>query len=285
MKSVQTTTGDAGVGVLATAAGASAPDQLDMMIEQARAGKRLGKAHTLRGVRLIDRDLSGANLACADLSRANLTKANLVGARLEGAVLFGATLDRAELLKADLRGADLTDSSATGAGFGGADLEGANFFNTKLAGATFTQSNLKAVDFRTADLTGARLRECCMHGADLSRSVLRGSDLKDSDVTGASFKDADLRESKLAGLRGATSANWIGADIQNVDFRGAYLVRRQIVDQNYLDEFRRQSRMTEAFYWIWWATSDCGRSLLRWVCGSPRWPSCSPSRTSLSRST
>ena len=264
MKSVQMTTAHSGDGALATAAGESTPDQLDMMIEQVCAGKRLGKEHTLRGARLIDRDLSGADLRGADLSRANLAKANLVGARLEGAVLFGAILDRAELLKADLRGADLTDASATGAGFGGANLEGANFFNTKLAGATFTQSNLKTVDFRAADLTGVRLRECCLHGADLSRSVLHGADLKDSDVTGASFEDADLRESKLAGLRGASSANWIGADIQHVDFRGAYLVRRQIVDQNYLDEFRRQSRMTEVFYWIWWVTSDCGRSFLRW---------------------
>lgn len=265
---MQTTTSHGADTALATAT-ESASDELDELIEQLRAGTPLGTDRSLRGASLIYKDLSGANLAGADLrgadlSRANLTKANLVGAKLEGAIFFGATLDQAELLKADLKGADLTESSARGAGFGGADLEGATFFNSKLAGASFTQSNLKKADFRTADLTGARLRECCMHETDLSRSVLRGSDLKGSDVTGASFEGADLRESTLMWLRGATDANWIDADIQNVDFCGAYLVRRQIVDQNYLHEFRRQSRMTEVVYWIWWATSDCGRSFLRW---------------------
>ena len=249
-------------------AGASA-DPIDAAIARARAGTKLGSEITLRGAKLIGRDLSGANLAGvdlrgADLSRANLTKASLVGARLEGTALFGATLDQAELLKADLRSADLTQCSARGTGFGGADLEGATLFNSTLTGASFTQSNLSSADFRTADLTGARLRECCLHGADLSQCVLVGADLKGSDVTGATFEQADLRESRFGGVRGAGRANWIGADILNVDFCGAYLVRRQILDQNYLHEFRTQSRLSEAVYWIWWVTSDCGRSFVRW---------------------
>ena len=244
-------------------------DPVDTLIEEVRAGKRLGPGRTLRGVTLIDRDLSGANLAGADLrgtdlSRANLTRANLVGARLGGAVLFGATLDHAELLKADLRGADLTQASAREAGFGGANLEGANLFNAVLTAATFTQSNLTGADLRTADLSGARLRECCLHGVDCSQSVLRDADLGGSDVGGATFQGANLRQSRLSGVRGATDANWIGADILDVDFCGAYLVRRHILDQNYLHEFRGQSRTTEAVYWVWWATSDCGRSFVRW---------------------
>ena len=246
-----------------------ATDPVDVLVAEIRSGKRLRPGQTLRGATLIDRDLSGVNLAGvdlsgADLSRANLTRANLVGAKLEGTVLFGATLDHAELLKADLRGADLTPASARETGFGGAVLEEANLFNATLTGATFTQSNLKGVDARTADLTGARLRECCLHDADCSQSALRETDLAGSDVRGATFEGADLRRSKLSGLRGATKANWIGADILDVDFCGAYLVRRHILDQNYLHEFRRQSKTTEAVYWVWWVTSDCGRSFVRW---------------------
>ena len=141
--------------------GPAAPvlEPLDPVVEQLRAGKRLGTNHTLRGAKLIDCDLSGANLAGvdlsgADLSRANLTSANLVGATLEDTVLFGATLDQAELLQANLRRANLTEVSAKGTGFGRADLEGAQFFNGTLAGASFTQANLTETDFRTADLTG-----------------------------------------------------------------------------------------------------------------------------------
>ena len=244
-------------------------ETLDAILEGVRAGGRLPAGVTLRDAKLIGRNLAGANLAGvdlrgADLSRADLTKANLVGAQLEGAVLFGATLDQAELLKGNLRGADLTQCSAKGAGFGGADLEEANFFSSTLTGASFTQSNLTRTDFRTADLTGALLRECRMSGADLSQCVLVGVDLKGCDATGASFEGADLRESRLGGLRGGGRAKWIGADILNVDFCGAYLVRRQILDQNYLHEFRTQSRLTEVVYWIWWVTSDCGRSFVRW---------------------
>ena len=242
---------------------------VDALIAQMRSGKRLQPGDAFRGATLIDRDLSGVNLAGADLSgtdlsRTNLTRANLVGTNLEGAVLFGATLDHAELLKANLRGADLTQASARGTGFGGADLDKANLFNATLTGATFTQANLTGVDARTADLTGARLRECCLHDADCSQSVLCEADLGESDVRGATFEGADLRRSRLSGVREGTAANWIGADILDVDFRGAYLVRRHIVDQNYLHEFRRQSKTTEAVYWVWWATSDCGRSFVRW---------------------
>ena len=256
-------------GGMATALATQDPDDVTAVIDRIRRGARLRPSDSLRGANLMNQDLSGLNLAGvdlrgADLSRTNLTKANLVGARLEGAVLFGATLDHAELLKADLRGAGMTQCSARNAGFGGAVLENATLFNATLKGASFTHSNLKAADFRAANLTGARLRDCCMRDADFSRSVLRGSDLKESDTTGASFHDAELQGSKLNGLRGASQANWIGADILNVDFCGAYLVRRQILDQNYLHEFRSQGRMAEVLYRIWWATSDCGRSFTRW---------------------
>ncbi len=61
------------------------------------------------------------------------------------------------------------------------------------------------------------------------------------------------------------TANWIGVNVTDVDFNGAYLVRRHLMDENYLHEFRRQNRFSALLYWIWWATSDCGRSLLRWT--------------------
>ncbi len=66
-------------------------------------------------------------------------------------------------------------------------------------------------------------------------------------------------------LRDLKSAQCIGADIRDINFAGAYLMRRFIVDQNYLKEFRDSSRMSGFIYKIWWLTSDCGRSVMRWV--------------------
>ncbi len=42
------------------------------------------------------------------------------------------------------------------------------------------------------------------------------------------------------------------------------MVRRWIIDENYLHEFRTGSRRAEWIYRLWWITSDCGRSFWRW---------------------
>ncbi len=89
--------------------------------------------------------------------------------------------------------------------------------------------------------------------------------LKDSDLDHANFELADLRGARLLVINHFESASWIGADIRGIDVRGAYIVRRHIMDENFLYEFRRQGKASEYLYWIWWLTSDCGRSLTRWA--------------------
>ncbi len=86
-----------------------------------------------------------------------------------------------------------------------------------------------------------------------------------STVEGANFDDADLRGARLRALVGFESASWFGVDLRDVNFAGAYRLRRFIADENYLREFREAGRLENALYWIWWATSDCGRSLGRWM--------------------
>jgi hypothetical protein len=75
---------------------------------------------------------------------------------------------------------------------------------------------------------------------------------------------ADLRGSSLTQMVGYDLASWIGVDIRDINFAGAYEMRRFIIDQNYLKEFKDRSKWTNAVYHFWWATSDCGRSVLRW---------------------
>ncbi len=45
---------------------------------------------------------------------------------------------------------------------------------------------------------------------------------------------------------------------------GSYGVGRYIRDENYLDEFKNTNRYYRVMYYIWKATSNCGRSLLLW---------------------
>jgi uncharacterized protein YjbI with pentapeptide repeats len=218
----------------------------------------------LTGEQLAGLDFSRADLSGADLTRADLSGACLRGSKLHGASLNGAKLTGAELLGADLSEADLSECVGHSVGFGGADLHGAKLFNADLEGATFTKSSLAGADLRAAKLRKSRFLEADLTGAELSRADMRGAELEHSAVGGASFVETDLRNASLRGLSGHETANWIGTDIVGVDFCGAYLVRRTIGDQNYLHEFRTQNRLNAVLYQLWWLSSDCGRSFMRW---------------------
>jgi len=243
-------------------------------LDELRRKRDAGEASTptalqLQNLRLLDADLSeldlsGSDFSGSDLSGANFSSSRLAGAKLNGCVLHGACLDDAELLGAELSGADLTEASAERAGFGHTTLTDAKAFALRADGASFSSAQLQRVDLRTAQLAGARLREAQLSEAVLENCALREADMVDAEVSGASFRNADLREARFRGLRGYRTTDWVGADVRNVDFAGAWLVRRHILDENFLAEFRSQSPTHEKLYQLWWLTSDCGRSLYRW---------------------
>jgi uncharacterized protein YjbI with pentapeptide repeats len=243
----------------------------DAVLRRLREGGNSPPQETdLSGMNLRGEDLSGLNLSrCdfsgADLSQANLAKTNLSFSRLVGANMQQAQLDECEFLGADLSGANLNECSAKRTGFGGATLTGATLFHGNLEGASLSKAQLQSADFRTAKLNHARIRESNLADADLTQAELREADLSQSRLDRTVFRNADLRGSQFKGIMNFTESDWIGVDIRNVDFTGAYLVRRHIIDENYLSEFRSRNRMTRMIYLVWWITSDCGRSFGRWA--------------------
>lgn len=218
----------------------------------------------LRGADLSGLNLSGADFSEADLSQSNLSDTKLFKAKLAGANLLKAVMNNAELTGASLSHANLENVRAHNCGFGMADFAGARLFNADLTGSTLTKGSLAAADLRCAVLDHARLREVDFTGADLTGASLRHADLAKSTVTEATFDNADLREVRLRQVAGFEKASWIGVDIRDINFAGAYRLRRFVVDQNYLKEFREINRFCQIVYRIWWLTSDCGRSLSRW---------------------
>jgi uncharacterized protein YjbI with pentapeptide repeats len=221
------------------------------------------------GADLRERDLRGLNLgrvdlAGADLTGADLRDADLSGASLVGACLHGADLRGARLLHADLTGADLSIVNGSDVALGGATLDGAVLFGADLSNASLSHASLRDADVRTTRFEGARLIGADLTGADLSRADLTGADMTDAVLGGASLHDAGMSATVVRGIRGAEDADWVGASFSSADFTGAYLARREAIDQNYLHEFRRRSRLHEWLYRLWWVTSDCGRSFLRW---------------------
>jgi uncharacterized protein YjbI with pentapeptide repeats len=221
------------------------------------------------GARLINADLSGLDLSGADLSGADLTNATLQGCRFAGTKLVGTTfhgadIRDAEFLAANLAGADLSECEGGRASFGGADLSGARLFDSRFQGGVFSGAKMPGVDIRAANLQGARLRDVDLSNSDFSRCNLREADLEGCSVVGAKLDGSTLCGAHLKGMKGFRQAAWIGVDLRDVDFSGAYLLRRFVMDQNYLFEFRRQGGAHELVYKLWWLTSDCGRSLARW---------------------
>ncbi|MEM7516633.1 MAG: pentapeptide repeat-containing protein, partial [Planctomycetota bacterium] len=199
------------------------------------------------------------------LSRANLRGATLLGTCLKDANLFGANLEEAECSGADFTGALLRGVRAQRAGFGMAQLEGASFALAELEGASFTSANLNGADFSGVRARSVRFSNADLCGARFEAADLQEADLSDAQVSGATFRRSDLRNASLRGVRGYTSADWIDVDVRDTNFSGAHLCRRYILDQNYLQEFKSQGTFAKIVYWIWFATSDCGRSLLRWA--------------------
>lgn len=242
----------------------------DRVVESLRNTKRPPPGQPdLRGIDLSGEQLPGVDLSRCDLSEANLSECNLEGANLSWAQLKGASLFRAQLrecefLNANLTEADLTECHAQRAGFGRANLTETVFLGGDCRQATFGNANLQHADFRAANLGGARIRDADLTHTNFAAADLRHADFQNSLVRQADFSDADLREAHLKGIKGFTEAKWLGTDIRSVDFCGAYMVRRFIMDENYLYEFRTLNNFSAALYKIWWLTSDCGRSFLRW---------------------
>ncbi len=209
-------------------------------------------------------DLSGADFSYSNLSGANFSQARLFGASFKKASLRGANLEEAELFGADLSEADLEGVKAEKAGFGKARLEKARLFRAHLPKSTFTKAYLGKADLRLANLARARMREVDLSEADCAEASFIGADLSLSRVREANFYNADFRGARLRSLKDYEKASWIGVDIRGINLAGAYMLRRFIMDQNFLKEFKERSRFHHLVYYLWWLTSDCGRSMTRW---------------------
>jgi len=239
-------------------------------IEAIRDGRDPGGCVDFSGLSFVGEDLSCLDLKAvdftgADLSRCNLKDANLFGAQLAGATLFETDLSGAEMSGANLEGANLEGAILKHTGLGMARLAGASLTRAQMEGVTLTEADLTGADLRMANMRHARARAANFTGVDLTKADCADAEFDGSLVKGTTLDGACLRAARLSGLRGYKEASWIGVDLRDIDFTGAYLCRRFANDQNFIEEFRRQSKWSQVVYRLWYFTSDCGRSVLRWA--------------------
>ncbi len=226
------------------------------------------------------KDLSGKSFLGKDFSGLELTEVNFTGCELsrcnfenticqntifDKATLFQAKLDGGEFLGASFKETNLDECSAKNAGLGRANFHKATFKRASLPGATFVNADLSHADFTLAKLPKARMLEANLTHVHASQADMSEVDIREANLDHGTFNKTCLKGAQFRGVTNYVTAYWIGADIRDVDFAGAYLVRRHIADENYLDEFQKQSDLHKKIYWVWWLTSDCGRSLFRWA--------------------
>lgn len=219
----------------------------------------------LSGADLRSVDFSRCDLRHADLRQTRLQHANFGWANLEEANLSHAALEAVVFVGANLSRAVLGECNGARAEFGSANLSGASLMNGTFPDAGFAEANLADADLRAADLTGVSFRHSNLHGASLKRANLTRADLKQAIVSRADFESANLQGARLLGIQKFETASWVGVDLRDTNFTGAYMARRHILDANYLFEFRSRGAFHLWLYRFWWLTSDCGRSLLRWA--------------------
>ena len=189
----------------------------------------------------------GRDLRHADLSQANLYEGDLNGANLSEAMLRGADLRKAELRDADLGKADLRF----------ADVRGAD---------------LRAAHLRQAELWGADLRKAALFQAELSGAECSWTDLRGANLDFAEMRrtpqagNKPPRETSFARARFDDTTSFLAVRTNEVDWTLAARLKRHVEDQQWLYEWRTQSKWhSRVLYHLWSFTCDCGRSFLQWA--------------------
>ena len=209
-------------------------------------------------------DFSFINLSGAIFDRCNLSGANFFKATLHKVSFKEANLQNAEFTASELNKADFEKADASNAGFGASIMKEVSCFQANFSNTTLSKTIMTNSDFRMVNFSGARFLGAQMDKCDFTKANFQNAELSDSNLNKSVFRDVDLRGANLKLIKNYTSCDWYGVDFRNTNFLGAYLFKRYVVDYNYLEEFKRQSKVHAFVYFLWWVTSDCGRSVTRW---------------------
>jgi uncharacterized protein YjbI with pentapeptide repeats len=191
----------------------------------------------------------------------NLDEINLRKANLHGANFQVVRLHRANFREAQLEGATFQDSHLLKANFQGANLVAANFQRAILVGADFMCANLSDANFQEAGLTDSFLQNAKLVRARFQGATLWRANFWNADLRSANFGDADIngirfnRDSLQRDFRGIRAATAFGSQT----------FKSFAQDQEYIEELYDSGWGGWLAFWIWYYSSNCGRSLVRWA--------------------
>ena len=156
-----------------------------------------------------------------------------------------------------------------------ANLWAANLERANLQGANLREADLRGANLQKAFLSGANLEKANLYGANLEEAILYRANLREANLWAADLQKANLEEANLqkANLQGA---NLQGARLMFIRYRRLGLCRgvllegcsgsptfiRDAKDNEYIEECVSKHKF---IYLAWSLSSDCGRSLFRWI--------------------
>jgi hypothetical protein len=120
--------------------------------------------------------------------------------------------------------------------------------------------DLRKANLNVAALDGADLRNAKLQKANLWGATLKGTNLRGAMLHKADLEDADLRDARLKGIKYRKLGRCRGILIAGCS--GSPMFIRDAKDNEYIEEFADRHKL---LYCIWSLSSDCGRSVLRWI--------------------
>ena len=225
-----------------------------------QAGERDFTSSDLTSVDLSGVELNGAILSRAILRGANLQGAQLRAANLDGSDLYGAILDHANLEEASLERAFLDGVSASSANFRRAGLREAHLSGAIMPDVDFRGADLRFTNLLKANLCRARLDQSNMMGASFEETNLKDARLEGADIRGATFRGARLDGVWVAGVKFNRHTLFWRSSLDQMT--GDPVFSRFARDQDYIESFRVRHPIT---WGLWAISSDCGRSMVRWL--------------------
>jgi uncharacterized protein YjbI with pentapeptide repeats len=241
----------------------NSPEAVNLCLDlEARyqAGERDFTSAILTGVDLSGVVLNGAIFNRAILRGANLKGAQLRTANLDGADLYGAILDHANLEEASLERAFLDGVSASSANFRRADLREAHLSGAIMENADFRGADLRRANLLKANLCQARLEQSQLVGTSFEETNLSAAHLEGADIRGATFRGTKLDGVWVAGVKFNQHTLFWRSSLDQMT--GDPVFSRFARDQDYIESFRARHPVAWA---LWALSSDCGRSMMRWL--------------------
>lgn len=240
-----------------------------------------------RGVNIDTGELAGTLIQCANLDFSGFS---LNGANLSGAIFYNCKMHNTSINSDSLNAAIFVQSDLYLAYFFGVkELSGSTFISCKLAnihlqgkdlsGSNFCRSNFKNCSIDMSNLSNVMMYGCQAFNCNFSRSQLTNANLESStfeqctleyaDVIGAKMNKCTLKDLSISKLKFKPVSNSIfkkvvhmhhGMRLQNV--YGDPLLEKRIKDTAYIEAI---SESHPFLYKLWLASSDCGRSTIRWA--------------------